>query len=406
MRPSYPWSPQGQHKPKARRSRSSASSPRVPAPRRSRPSRAAPATGGTSTTRGSAPGAISANCDVIMDSSSGFRDSRMPPPRATGAPEVGTPIRFMAATAITRISSACRSRTPRATGSPASATAISTGVTLRTSSWLIWSACRAAATSATEARPKCSGTAVVSAVSGPRPSSPRMPWKMASRPRSPPPPQSPLCFPQDWYRATWPSGPTATQLMPAPHTTPAPQRGSPRSPRIPARSTANVSFMATAVCDQPWMVSAAVSAVSSSGRSAPARQADVCRATGPRSQEPRETPACSASSDTISPSRRIAPSIPWASWLAPGPRSDASTDPSSATRASAVLEFPPSMARTAGVTPTAGSRRSRPAAGRSSSRRPGTARPEGARAAPRRPVPGPRAARRRRRVPHTPTCAR
>lgn len=223
------------------------------------------------------------------------------------------PMRFMAAVAITRISPACRASSPWATGSPASATAISTGVSCRTSSRLIFFVCRAAATSATEARPKCPGTAAVSAVAGPRPSSARIACQTASAPRSPPPPQSPLILPQDWYRATCRSGPTATQLMPAPQVTATPWEGSPRSARSPARKTAKVSFIAVAVADQPWTVSAAVSAVSSSGRSAPARHADVCRATGPRPQEPRETPARAATADTMSPSLRIASSMPWAS---------------------------------------------------------------------------------------------
>src|SRR6202522_723942 len=184
-----------------------------------------------------------------------------------------------------------------------------------------------------------------SSVGSPRPSSARIACHMAACPRPRPPPQSPLSAPKARKRVVRPSGATPTQLMPAPQVTAMPQGGSPSPGVRPVLSTAKVSLAAAAVRDQPCRPIAAVSIVSSWGRSAPARQADVCRATGPPSAG---RPTWAATAWTIPPSRRIASSRPKSSWLAPGPRSDASTVPSSATSATSVLLFPPSIASTAG----------------------------------------------------------
>src|SRR3984957_16793563 len=146
-------------------------------------------------------------------------------------------------------------------------------------------------------------------------------------------------MPKARKRVVAPSGPTPTQLMPAPQVTAMPQAGSASAGVRPARSTAKVSLATAAVWVQPWRSIAAVSMASSSGRSAPARQADVCRAT---------RPGRPAAVLAISPSRRIASPRPKSSWLAPGPRSDASTRPSSAISATSVLLLPPSIASTAG----------------------------------------------------------
>src|SRR3984957_17456707 len=130
--------------------------------------------------------------------------------------------------------------------------------------------------------------------------------------------------------------------MPAPQVTAMPQAGWPSAGVRPARSTAKVSLATAAVWVQPWRSIAAVSMASSSGRSAPAGQADGGRAT---------RPGRPAADWTISPSRRIASSRPKSSWLTPGPRSDASTVPSSAMSATSVLLLPPSIASTAGSGP-------------------------------------------------------
>ena len=157
-------------------------------------------------------------------------------------------------------------------------------------------------TSSTLATPKCAGTACRSLVSGPRPSSARTAHHSASGPRSPPPPQSPLIRPSARNLVVRPSGATPTQLMPAPQVTPMPQcsrapaaAGEVTSSR-PARRTANVSFTTVLVVDQPCAAMSAPSSASSSGRSAPARHADVCRATGPGPVRP----ACAATARTSS----------------------------------------------------------------------------------------------------------
>src|SRR6516225_5746387 len=200
------------------------------------------------------------------------------------------------------------------------------------------------ATSVADGSPKCFATAVLRAVTGPRPSSARIECHITCSLSPAPPPQSPVSVPSARYLAVRPSGATATQLMPAPQVTATPHgRSASPAASTPARRTANVSLTATADSDQPWRRSAAVSSASSSGRSAPARQAEVCRATAP---SPR-TPACEATERTRSPRIRMAFSTPCSSWLAPGPRSDASSVPSAATRATSVLLLPPSMASTA-----------------------------------------------------------
>ncbi len=99
-----------------------------------------------------------------------------------------------------------------------------------------------------------------------------------------------------------PVGATATQLMPAPQVTATPQGSS-----SPPRSIANVSFIATAVCDQPPASSAAVSAASSSGRSAPARHAETCAGDDAGAVD---AGLARATVRTSSPSRRMAPSMP------------------------------------------------------------------------------------------------
>ena len=320
----------------------------------------------------------------------------------------------MAVTAMAVTSSASRSSRSRAAVSPAEAVSKRTVVRPSNSALAMRPRWTPMATSRTVGRPKYAAVAGRSAVSGPRPSSARIAHHMTSWPRYQPPPQSPVSRPSARNRVVRPSGARPAQLMPAPQVTATPQAGWPGDGVSPARSTANVSLATAEVSDQPRRRSAAASCSSSSGRSAPARQLEICLATSPS----EVTPACAAASATISPSIRMAPSTPWCSWLVPGPRTEASSEPSAATSATSVLLFPPSIASTAGsedrasakegqlLRPRKGIARSRRASAPSSPRRACTARPAGARAAQRPPGSCRRAARRRARVPRRPTRAR
>src|SRR5215469_2489948 len=135
--------------------------------------------------------------------------------------------------------------------------------------------------------------------------------------------------------------------MPAPHTTATPQCGSVRSDR-PDRRMAKVSLTTVAVGLHPWACTAAACSASSSGRSALARQATVCIATQP---EPVRYRRLSWAAACLTTASRI--STVWStptSWaLMPGPRAEASSVPSLATKATSVLLLPPSMASTAGL---------------------------------------------------------
>ena len=262
----------------------------------------------------------------------------------------------MAVTAIAVTSSASRSSRSRAAVSPAEAVSKSTVVRPSNSALAMRPRWMPMATSRTVGRPKYAAVAGRSAVSGPRPSSARIAHHMTSWPRYQPPPQSPVSRPSARNRVVRPSGARPAQLMPAPQVTATPQAGWPGDGVSPARSTANVSLATAEVSDHPRRRSAAASCSSSSGRSAPARQLEMCLATRP----PSATPAFAASSRTISPSRRIAPSTPWCSWLAPGPRSVASSVPSAAMSARSVLLFPPSIASTAGSEALASAKAARP----------------------------------------------
>src|SRR5690349_16269153 len=135
--------------------------------------------------------------------------------------------------------------------------------------------------------------------------------------------------------------------MPAPQTTATPQWGSRPSAR-PARKMANVSLTTVAVALHPWACTAAACSASSSGRSALARQATVCRATQPEGVPGRRS-TCAAACLTTASRTSMVWSMPVMCALMPGPRAEASSVPSSATRATSVLLFPPSMASTAGL---------------------------------------------------------
>ena len=80
----------------------------------------------------------------------------------------------------------------------------------------------------------------------PRPSSSRIACQSASRPMSPPPPQSPEIGPTAGAGRSRPSGDTPQQLVPKPQTIPTPQ-----SRFVPARRTANVSLRKTLSPAQP-----------------------------------------------------------------------------------------------------------------------------------------------------------
>src|SRR5581483_8992648 len=187
-------------------------------------------------------------------------------------------------------------------------------------------------------------------VPGPRPSSARIACQSTSRPRPWPPPQSPEIVPRARYLVTRPSGATPTALMPAPQTTATPQCGSLPSAR-PARKIANVSLTTVAVALHPWACTAAACSASSSGRSALARQATVCRAIQPDGdpRTGRRASSCAAACLTTASRTIMVWSMPVVCALMPGPRAEASSLPSSATRATSVLLFPPSMASTAGL---------------------------------------------------------
>src|SRR5690349_8619311 len=135
--------------------------------------------------------------------------------------------------------------------------------------------------------------------------------------------------------------------MPAPQTTATPQCGSRPSAR-PARKMANVSLTTVAVALHPWACTAAACSASSSGRSALARQATVWLATQPEGVPGRRS-TCAAACLTTASRTSMVWSMPVMCALMPGPRAEASSVPSSATRATSVLLFPPSMASTAGL---------------------------------------------------------
>src|SRR5580658_9335216 len=139
--------------------------------------------------------------------------------------------------------------------------------------------------------------------------------------------------------------------MPAPQTTATPQCGWSVSVR-PERRMAKVSLTTVAVGLHACACTAALSSASSSGRSALARQATVCRAIQAGTAG---SPACPAACLTRASRLSAVWSAPTSCGLMPAPRTEASSVPSFATRATSVLLLPPSMARTAGS-------RARPAA--------------------------------------------
>ena len=182
---------------------------------RSRPSRAAPTIGGASTTRTTASGACvgqqpgdlvhqqrvaggehaAAEHDVDRRSrgrrAGGSRwPPGRPPPRPGGA------------------------RRRAATASPASATANSSGVSSMQRSSGRAPRWTASISAAIDESPKCRGSAVRSAVSGPRPSSARAAHHIASCQRWPPPPQSPEMCPTAANRTVVPSGTHAGAVDP------------------------------------------------------------------------------------------------------------------------------------------------------------------------------------------------
>src|SRR6185437_3329166 len=149
--------------------------------------------------------------------------------------------------------------------------------------------------------------------------------------------------PRARYLATRPSGATPTALMPAPQTTATPQCGPGVSGR-PERKMAKVSLTTVALSLHPCAWTAVACSTSSSGRSALARQATVCRASGPSGRWSSCAAACLTTASRIS----TVWSTPTSWALMPGPRAEASSVPSPATRATSVLLLPPSMASTAG----------------------------------------------------------
>src|SRR6266702_649550 len=160
--------------------------------------------------------------------------------------------------------------------------------------------------------------------------------------------------PRARYRVTRPSGATPTALMPAPQTTATPQCGpDPSSPSTasgrPERRMAKVSLTTVALSLHPWACTAVACSASSSGRSALARQATVCRASGPGGRW--SSCASSWAAACLTTASRISTvwSTPTSCALIPGPRAEASSVPSPATRATSVLLLPPSMASTAGL---------------------------------------------------------
>src|SRR6266566_2128205 len=150
--------------------------------------------------------------------------------------------------------------------------------------------------------------------------------------------------PRARYLVTRPSGATPTALMPAPQTTATPQCGPGVSGR-PERRMAKVSLTTVALSLHPWACTAVACSASSSGRSALARHATVCRASGPPGRLSSWAATCLTTASRIS----TVWSTPTSWALIPGPRAEASSVPSPATRATSVLLLPPSMASTAGL---------------------------------------------------------
>src|SRR6266545_1923494 len=164
--------------------------------------------------------------------------------------------------------------------------------------------------------------------------------------------------PRPRYRVTRPSGATPTALMPAPQTTATPQCGPDPSTASgrPERRMAKVSLTTMALSLQPWACTAVACSTSSSGRSALARQATVCLASGPSGRW--SSCASSWAAACLTTASRISTvwSTPTSCALMPGPRAEASSVPSPATRATSVLLLPPSMASTAGLDASAKAR--------------------------------------------------
>src|ERR1700750_566066 len=156
--------------------------------------------------------------------------------------------------------------------------------------------------------------------------------------------------PRARYLVTRPSGATPTALMPAPQTTATPQcaPGPSTVSGRPERRMAKVSLTTVALSLHPWACTAAACSASSSGRSALARQATVCRANGPEGPEACRS-SCAAACLTTASRMSTVWSTPTSCALMPGPRAEASSVPSSATSATSVLLLPPSMASTAGL---------------------------------------------------------
>ena len=180
------------------------------------------------------------------------------------------------------------------------------------------------------------GSASLSAVAGPRPSTARAAHHIASCQRLPPPPQSPEMCADSGEARGGPSGRTPAQLMPAPQTT-----ATPRGSSSPARSSAKVSLKTSLVPPSRGRRSRTrAPRARSAGRRWPGRRTRAGpgprRRPGgrPRLVDQRREPA------TAGPApRRCGRNDP--------PRAVPRTVPSAATIATSVLLFPASMARTA-----------------------------------------------------------
>ncbi len=265
-------------------------------------------------------------------------------------------------------SSACRCTSDSATGSPAAATANSTGV----SSWRracgTRPRCIASISEAIDAWPRYAGRARASSVGPPRPSSARAANHRASSASPPPPPQSPEIRPTAGKRAVRPSGVIPTQLMPAPHTTATPHGSAPVG--SPERSSAKVSLCTAVARPQPRRSISRASSRSSTAKSALARHADTRSAHGPAAGSARSPASAIASASTST-----AAATPVRGGWKPPAWPEHSTEPSGARRATSVLLLPASIASTEGrVTPMAGAPCCARGAGRSALRPGRTAR--------------------------------
>src|SRR5260221_4111872 len=121
---------------------------------RSSPISAAPTTGTCRSTRTSAPGNSAVIRLVPCSMSRALPAASTPPPSTTGTGSAARPSLSIALLLSRKISPARRSRMPRATSSPASATCMMTGTRLASRSQEISPRCSASATSSGSFRPK------------------------------------------------------------------------------------------------------------------------------------------------------------------------------------------------------------------------------------------------------------